>query len=345
MAERRVDRNGALDSTWSRGTSRLAALLLVASLGLGGCVSLPGERTVTDEEWTPATSESLTTWMKTYDKALAKGASTLNSKPLRSITGNARRQSLDGEYRLADQGGAEPTPLSHQKPRFYLPSFDEYPLHGLAVSSDAESGRTVLDLLDRQRAGTDWRSLLTVRLDEGRDLPELRTDGDHPVEPDLNKPGNLRRSPAQMARAFGGLVAATGKDSPFAVFGTHQLVDEHVARNAEFDAAQNSGLLTMEHEPADTTVVRAFETEDGGALVLAGLREQLRLEVGGGEIEVPTDAAAYLGDTVSAGSTVQLTYVWQVAFVLPPASAGAEASPEILGAQRALGDVEASTGG
>ena len=316
--------------------------MTLALVGLGGCAMVPADRQLSEEEWTPATTESLTTWMKTYDRTLAKAAQTSNPKPLGTVTGNVRLQSVAGEIRLADQGGPKPVPVAHQNPDFYLPAFDDYPLHGLAVSTDVESDRTVLDLLDRQGAGTDWRSLLSVRLDEGKDLPELRLDKDHPVEPDLNEAGNLRRSPAQLARAFGGLVAAATEDSPFAVFGSHQLVDEHIEQNAEYDAAQNSGLLTMEHEPADTTVVRAFETTDDGAVVLAGLQEQVNLDIGGGEVGLPEDAARYVGDTVSAGSTVQLSYLWQVAFMVPPAASGAEARPEILGVQRVLGGVEAS---
>lgn len=330
MAERNAGRTG-------RGGSlgRAVAGLAVGTLALTGCVSTPQDREVTDEPWTPATTEALTSWMKAYDEATASAAPKGDIGAIKTITGNVQQRAVKAEYRLVKQSGSEPAPeatVTHTKPEFFLPVFENYPLWAMAASVNAKSGHQVLDLLDRQTAGTDWRKMVSVELDDGQQVPELERAGDSVVSAPLNKPGELRRSPAKVARALGGLLAATSASSPFAIFTQHPVINQHMAQNADRAALAEQGLATIEHKPADLRVVRALTTVDGGALMLVGLREKEELQLSGTTLSLPEDSAvrAFTGeDTIT--ESLKVTRVWQAAVLLPPKSAPPETKAKVLG--------------
>lgn len=285
---------------------------------------MPQERTGATRPWKPPSTEKV---MARYDKISNEAAASRDPDLIAEVESGPLLAVTRAEMRIAQgadpEGARPPSPVVHESPELFAPTFKGYPLWFVDRSTlESESGeeRTMYGLTLLPDAGSTWRRVLEVTVDEGVEVPEVLTDDSGaavPLDPERN--ANLSRPADAIPRAYAGWVeggltalhAGAFEDSPRTV---ELLENLQQARNA---ADRNGWELRRTVVP---TVHRSLVTEGDGALVLFTLLETVETTVGGGKpltFGPDSEIRAFTGEE-SASQSVLAKYVWQVGAYVPP---------------------------
>lgn len=307
------------------GWNRIAAWCACSGLLLASaCVTLPQERTGATRPWKPPSTEKV---MARYDEVSNKAAAArdldllaeVESGPLLAVN----RAEMKIALRSDPNGSQAPAPVTHRSPQLFAPEFHNYPLWFVdrsTVESASGEERTMYGLTLRPDAGSTWRRVLEVAVDEGVEVPEVLTDDSGAaVELDPERDADLVRPADAIPRAYAGWIqgglealhAGAFEDSPRTVEILKRLQQER--RTAD----RNGWKLNRSVVP---TVHRSLATDGDGALVLFTLLETVQTDIGDGKpfrFQADSEIRAYTGED-SASQAVRATYVWQVGAWVPP---------------------------
>jgi hypothetical protein len=219
------------------------------------------------------------------------------------------------------------TPLPVTPQTVAIASTTEWPRTQMVVTEQPDDLTSPRVLVLRQESP---RSAYTLwgwaRLLPGAQMPAMASPavGSEPLPADVQ---GLVATPTDAVAQYAD-VLTNGAASAFAA--SFASPDPYLAQVEAFRAAyvtatQGSGTLTQTYAPVPDQVF-ALATEDGGALVAAGLTSSSSLRISGASLPVPVEFTAVSGGTIPPGAVLRnnLDFVTTDVVVLhvPPAGAG-----------------------
>lgn len=324
-----------------------ACVAAVATLGTSACVAMPEERSGAKAAWKPPAPEK---FLPTYDEISSQAANKLDTGQIAQVQSGPLLLTSQAAYKVrgariaAGEPKVENAPPKRSDQQVYLPKFDDYPAWFVDSSkvsgSEGSGGNTVLGLNMRVDAGTDWKRITTVTLDEGVEVPEIATEDDGSAavltEEDSEK---LTRPDNAIAAAYAGYLQG-GKDAPHAAaFAEHETTTDWLELFDEEAKTARQGGGTMERA-VDDVVLRSLATTEGGALVVFSLQETADLQLGDRSIDLDeVNPIRFYTGKRKATDHMKATYAWQGAAYVPPEGEDGD-KVTLLGVQRNLTSAE-----
>lgn len=268
-------------------STQYAAGLVVATLLLTGCASIPQPRTDAEADWKPIPSEQeLAATNERFDTVAVRALTDLETKPLATVFDGPLLRTNRTAVELArksDSHTIEPT--SHRDPVFHRPTFDDYPIWYLTESTtaseaseadDAAAATTSLTVVQSTGADQQWRRVLDTDLPTDT-LPKLE-----PTAIPNDEEQRLGRTPTSIVRSFTDLLLSSKRDRRTDLFSDHEVVSN---LHSKMDTAREHDGEDFNYDlSAEPTLVRTIGTADGGALMLFTVRVREDVAMLGGAL-------------------------------------------------------------
>ena len=318
---------------------RIAFAAAAGSLALAGCTQVlpaPGPEPVSDVALPALTVEQVDDVLADVGSVLALADSSGDVSGLAERLADPALAIRNAQFRLnsLSDGSRPPTPLTTEDRVVVVAAENGWPRMLMAVTVTPSSSTTPLLLVLRQQ---DARSqyLLTswVSLFPGVETPAMAA----PQVGSAMLPGDaegLRATPAEVLTWYGS-VLADGPESEHAEAFAPDIYSQKLQDELESGRESVEGIGTISLDAlADTGGVVAFETADGGALVVGQVTTSTNYKktLSGATLTLGGEAAAWLGGgNVSALAAIR--HDSMIAFHVP---ASESEQITVLGAERAL---------
>ncbi len=317
-----------------------AGALAFSLSACAGNEELPQPHAATESAAPALSADSFATVLVSIVDVVDASDAALDANVLAARTEGPFRELRTQEYALKTllADSFDVVPVSTTPQHLAVTANTGVPREAVAVM-EAPSGTNLktINVFEQNNARDNWRLWGTLPILPGATVPGIQLTQGSATALGAESADGLVASPVAVLQAYAAYQQARTQDGSAITFGADALFDSLVARyNDNNEAVSGAGNVTMEFAAADDGV-RAFATEDGGALVIGRMNFQSIINV------TEPDATVEIGSTIGAlatgdpagkitvTSSLSASYSVMVAFHVP--AAGSESTEnKVVGA-------------